>query len=204
MGLWDLFLTLDKYYPGDPGILCMFFLNIVKLEVGEAIYIEPNDIHAYISGDAIECMACSDNVIRAGLTTKLKDIDRLLDCLSYRTENRECKKLYPRHMNQHTLVFGPPVIDFSVLSIRLEDTKTTPYEILLPKFPGILLVVSGNRNLRLRNGSIMKLKRGSIIYLSAENMEEIDILKDPCMEEGEPFQAYLATTNILPEYHAKD
>lgn len=36
-----------------------------------------NEPHAYISGNCIECMANSDNVVRAGLTPKYKDVKTL-------------------------------------------------------------------------------------------------------------------------------
>ena len=38
----------------------------------QAIYLAANVPHAYISGELVECMATSDNVIRAGLTPKLR------------------------------------------------------------------------------------------------------------------------------------
>ena len=38
----------------------------------QAIYLGANVPHAYISGQIVECMATSDNVIRAGLTPKLR------------------------------------------------------------------------------------------------------------------------------------
>jgi Phosphomannose isomerase type I len=44
----------------------------VQLAPGEAIYLAANEPHAYISGELVECMATSDNVIRAGLTPKFR------------------------------------------------------------------------------------------------------------------------------------
>lgn len=38
----------------------------------QAIYLDANVPHAYVSGELVECMATSDNVIRAGLTPKLR------------------------------------------------------------------------------------------------------------------------------------
>lgn len=81
--LLALVADLDKLYPGDPGIFAPLMLNYITLKPGQAIYLKPNKLHAYLKGECIECMACSDNVVRAGLTTKHRDIDtllRLLDC----------------------------------------------------------------------------------------------------------------------------
>lgn len=45
--------------------------------------INPNEPHAYIQGDIVECMINSDNVVRGGLTPKLKDVDTLVSMLDY-------------------------------------------------------------------------------------------------------------------------
>ena len=37
-----------------------------------------------ISGECIECMAASDNVVRAGLTPKFRDTDTLCSMLTYK------------------------------------------------------------------------------------------------------------------------
>jgi mannose-6-phosphate isomerase len=72
-------------HPDDVGIFSVFFLNYIKLNPGSAVFIPANEPHTYIYGDCIECMACSDNVIRAGLTQKFKDVDTLINMLSYKT-----------------------------------------------------------------------------------------------------------------------
>ena len=47
-------------------------VNATAMFVAQAIYLGANVPHAYISGEIMECMAASDNVIRAGLTPKLR------------------------------------------------------------------------------------------------------------------------------------
>lgn len=78
-----LVLSLEKQYPGDVGVLAAFFFNYVKLNPGEALYVGANEPHAYLSGDCIECMATSDNVVRAGLTPKYRDVETLCSMLTY-------------------------------------------------------------------------------------------------------------------------
>ncbi|KAG6510767.1 hypothetical protein ZIOFF_028803 [Zingiber officinale] len=56
----QLALLMEKQYHADVGVLAAFFLNYVKLNPGEALYIGPNEPHAYISGECIKCMAASD------------------------------------------------------------------------------------------------------------------------------------------------
>jgi mannose-6-phosphate isomerase len=49
----------------------------LKLKIGESFVISPDEPHAYISGDLIESMVSSDNVVRGGLTPKFKDTKTL-------------------------------------------------------------------------------------------------------------------------------
>lgn len=73
---------LLEIYPRDPAALAPFFLEIIELEAGEAMFTPPGVLHAYLGGVAIELMANSDNVLRAGLTSKCVDLDALLAILS--------------------------------------------------------------------------------------------------------------------------
>lgn len=79
-----LVLSLERQYPEDVGVLSALFFNYVKLSPGEALYIGANEPHAYLSGECIECMATSDNVVRAGLTPKYRDVQTLCSMLTYK------------------------------------------------------------------------------------------------------------------------
>ena len=48
--LADLVIRLNSQFEGDIGLFVLFFLNYVKLEVGEAMFLKADDIHAYLSG----------------------------------------------------------------------------------------------------------------------------------------------------------
>lgn len=111
------FHTLNCDFPNDVGILCLFFLNIIDLEPGQAIYLPAQIPHAYLSGDCIECMACSDNVIRAGLTPKFKDVNTLLTMLNYNGTTAEKQIFHPIVINQYRQIFAPNVKDFAVVKI---------------------------------------------------------------------------------------
>lgn len=81
--LQRLLLRLGEQYPGDIGVLAPLLLNYLHLQDGESFFIGPNVPHAYISGDCVECMALSDNVVRAGLTPKLRDVETLTSMLDF-------------------------------------------------------------------------------------------------------------------------
>jgi mannose-6-phosphate isomerase len=48
--LADLVIRLNDQFEGDIGLFVLFFLNYVKLEAGEAMFLKADDIHAYLSG----------------------------------------------------------------------------------------------------------------------------------------------------------
>ena len=77
------FFKQHELYGPDVGLISFFFFNIIKLMPGQAIYTGAGIPHAYIEGNIIECMANSDNVVRAGLTNKFKDVNTLLEILDY-------------------------------------------------------------------------------------------------------------------------
>ena len=71
-------------YPDDPGVLVSLLLNDVVLQPGEALMVQPGVVHAHGSGLALEIMATSDNVLRAGLTPKHRDVAELLTATDFR------------------------------------------------------------------------------------------------------------------------
>ena len=66
---------LGALHPGDVGIVVTLLLQPLTVpEPGQAVYAPAGRLHAYLGGLGVEVMANSDNVVRAGLTTK--QIDR--------------------------------------------------------------------------------------------------------------------------------
>ena len=74
----DLLRSLTAAYPQDPGLLVALCMNLVELNPGEAMATPAGQLHAYVSGTAVEIMDASDNVLRAGLTSKHVDVVELL------------------------------------------------------------------------------------------------------------------------------
>lgn len=126
---------LNEQFPNDVGLFVFFFLNLVKLEPGEAMFLKADDVHAYISGDIVECMASSDNVVRAGFTPKFKDVDTLTQMLTYRYAPIEEQKLEPTDYpyailnataytsGSSALLYDPPIEEFSVVKTDLNRPR---------------------------------------------------------------------------------
>ena len=119
-GLAKLIGDLNKQFPNDIGLFCgCLLLNHVRLQSGEAMFLQAKDPHAYISGDIIECMAASDNVVRAGFTPKFKDVKNLVDMLTYLYDSVEKQKMpllpFPRsHGEGKSVLYDPPISEFAV------------------------------------------------------------------------------------------
>ncbi|CRL02230.1 CLUMA_CG015408, isoform A [Clunio marinus] len=165
-----VFRQIQKDFPYDVGSLSLFFLNLIELHPGESIFLAAKVPHAYLSGDCIECMSCSDNVVRAGLTPKFKDVENLLGMLIYDGSPAKEKLFQPEILDRNhkfTWIFKPPVKDFAVAKIHVPSIINS-YEIINSKFGSIILVVSGEAEMCGTEMESFMLKRGKIIFLPSK------------------------------------
>jgi mannose-6-phosphate isomerase len=182
--LCELVTRCHAQFPHDIGLFVLFFLNYVKLSPGQAMYLKADDIHAYLSGDIVECMASSDNVIRAGFTPKFQDVDTLTDILTYDHNPPEAQLLEPRdypYMTFNTSAYGsassallydPPIPEFSVVRTELKALSNAPAA-STPKAtfegiagPSIVICTAGSGSITV--GSKMEdLKEGCVFFVGA-------------------------------------
>lgn len=64
-------------------------------------------------------MACSDNVVRAGLTPKHIDVPTLVEMLDYNSYTKEQLLFSPQLEDPNSCVWRPPVPDFAVVKIMV-------------------------------------------------------------------------------------
>ncbi|MEZ9312013.1 mannose-6-phosphate isomerase, class I [Vibrio sp. 10N.286.49.F3] len=116
--------AFKKHYEGDIGLLAPFILNTVDLEPGEAMFLFAETPHAYVQGTALEIMASSDNVLRAGLTSKHIDIPELIDNVDFAPINPESLKMSPI-MKEGKQQYPIPVDDFGfdILQAKVVEQK---------------------------------------------------------------------------------
>lgn len=124
---------LHGQFGPDYGLFVLFLCNLVTMAPGEALFLRADDIHAYISGDIVECMAASDNVVRAGFTPKFKDVDTLVSMLTYNYAPIDEQKMSPIDYAYATLnrtayssgseakLYDPPIDEFSVVRTVLKE-----------------------------------------------------------------------------------
>jgi mannose-6-phosphate isomerase len=74
---------LADQYPRDPSVVVTLLLNRVMLSAGQAVFLGPGNMHAYLRGFGVEVMGNSDNVVRGGMTVKHIDVEELLRVLDF-------------------------------------------------------------------------------------------------------------------------
>jgi len=158
------FLRLSNMWPEDRGVFSVYFLNLIHLDPGQAVFLGPDEPHAYLNGVIIECMANSDNVVRAGLTPKFTDTDVLLDMLTY--TDRPPEVTAGRIVAPGIRLYAPPVPEFRV-EWRSGD-GLQEQELPADGLPAVLLVLRGSVTLvseRCPGG--VRAERGTCWFLPA-------------------------------------
>jgi len=150
-----LFLRLLQIYAGDRGTLSAYFLNELNLDPGQAVFLGPNQPHSYLHGTIIECMANSDNVVRAGLTDKFIDQDVLLQMLSYETGMPSI--ILPEPGAADEVLYPVPVADFMLRRWSGAADRQVNNDGMV----ALLLVLAGKMTLTDANGRKFDAERGS-------------------------------------------
>jgi mannose-6-phosphate isomerase len=109
---WQTIRLIARFYPDDSGLFSPLLLNVVKLNPGEAMFLFAETPHAYLQGVALEVMANSDNVLRAGLTPKYIDIPELVANVKFVPKPAD-KLLTQPVIHGAELDFPIPVDDFA-------------------------------------------------------------------------------------------
>lgn len=138
-------LRLAQQFPGDPGAMAPLFLNYLLMAPGESFFMAANEPHAYVAGEIIECMACSDNVVRAGLTPKFKDVSNLVDMLSYTMGGPSIDAGAPCNGDSRMIRYTPPVSEFEVMMLTCNPGEDMTFE--NPGVPAVLIILEGSGKL---------------------------------------------------------
>jgi mannose-6-phosphate isomerase len=204
--LADLVIRLNSQFPGDIGLFVQFFLNYVKLDIGEGMFLKADDIHAYLSGDVIECMASSDNVVRAGFTPKFKDVDTLTTMLTYSYAPISEQKMNPTDYPYVTLnstayssnstatLYDPPIPEFAVVRTALNKSgaKATFEGI---EGPSIVLCTKGKGTISV-GPKKEKIEEGYVFFVGATATLVIESESDAEGSEGEGMVTFKAFCEI--------
>ncbi|MDU5454582.1 mannose-6-phosphate isomerase [Pseudescherichia vulneris] len=159
---WETIRFISEFYPDDSGLFSPLLLNVVKLNPGEAMFLFAETPHAYLKGVALEVMANSDNVLRAGLTPKYIDIPELVANVKF-VPKPAAELLTAPEQRGAELDFPIPVADFA---FSLHDLSTTA-STLAQSSAAILFCVEGEAVLSKGEQQLV-LKPGESAFISAE------------------------------------
>lgn len=182
--IYVLVRKLEKHFPEDIGLFAAFFLKHVRLAPGEAIFLKSDTIHAHLSGDIIECMAASDNVLRAGLTPNYKDIDTFVQVLDSAVV--EDLAVVPndysgallndaaKRSGSYVKLYNPEATEFNVVqSVLVGQAARAMFEAV--PGPSLVLCTAGRGGIsvgpyeeEMRAGSVYFLHGGNVMSLSLQ------------------------------------
>ncbi len=189
-----LFLRLVRRFgERDPGLFCVYFLNYIELAPGEALFLGPNEPHAYLSGAILECMAASDNVVRAGLTTKFVDVETLVEMLHYGSGRP--RSLHPEPIAQGVSRYRTPAREFEVRRLDLSQ----PLRLAGVSRPAILIGLDDGFRLEAADADAVldgaDVPRGAPVLLPGDLASRGLEVR---LSARQPHTLYLAT--ISPEF----
>jgi len=159
-------LEIAEFFPSDVGVIISLLLNRLTLQPGEAAFLGAGIIHAHLSGMCLEVMASSDNVLRAGLTTKPVDPVGLIRCLD--TGMSRLARVTPEPFGLSTVVFRPDVREFALAVSQCSQGYRAGTK--LPLADRRLVVCTGGEvTLVNAEGERLELARGDSVYAGPED-----------------------------------
>lgn len=117
----DWMTCISDAYPTDRALRVVPLLHHVVLQPGQAISLPAGNLHAYLHGAGIEVMASSDNVVRAGFTSKHMDVAELLRVVDTTPLSHPVSSATE---NGNWMQYASPTSRFSVASTSFENLHT--------------------------------------------------------------------------------
>ncbi|KDN45609.1 mannose-6-phosphate isomerase [Tilletiaria anomala UBC 951] len=191
-----LVLSLHAQFPNDIGLFCAFLLNEIHLTPGQALFLGANTLHAYLHGEIIECMAASDNVVRAGLTPKARDVNTLVDMLTFENGPGD-RQLMQSHIWDGgkfglSTLYQPPIDEFNVLRTVLGGCHGKEESHRSIRGPSITIVTQGKVkttwDIEGANSGSMDLVEGNVIFIAASTTVNFLVYGE---QEAILFRAYV-------------
>uniref|UniRef100_A0AC35UAG5 Mannose-6-phosphate isomerase n=1 Tax=Rhabditophanes sp. KR3021 TaxID=114890 RepID=A0AC35UAG5_9BILA len=173
----QVILKMEVDFPGDVGVFGSLYLNHMILQPGECCYYAPQELHAYLSGECVECVGCSNNTIRASLTPKFKDIEALCEVVNYRMTDPSYylvdANVLPKY--EHVTEYAPDCKDFTLHQIKISKASTGNVSTLHP-LP------------TLSRGSIVVIVEGSgVVFDHKPTLAEFNTINSRPYSRGDIF-----------------
>ena len=150
---------VDQYGAADNGsLVALILMNFLTFQPGEAIWIPADGIHAYLSGDIVECMARSNNVLNTGFCPKAErnSVDMFVQALTFQQHDPE-KPLLEKSSTSYshtgkTMEFKPPLSEFNMLVTELKTGETDTIKAV--QGPSIAFATNGTGAMKAEGRSV--------------------------------------------------
>ncbi|MBI9099551.1 MAG: mannose-6-phosphate isomerase, class I [Spirochaetaceae bacterium] len=159
--IFNCVLKLYDKYPQDVAIAAPLYLNLVKLEPGQALYLSAGVLHAYLDGMGIELMASSDNVLRGGLTSKYIDRNELIRVLDFSGSDPQI--IEAETVNQNISTYRTPFKEFELTRVGLDENSI--YKISEKNTVQILFVTQGVVSFINEMGETLSVVKGESVFV---------------------------------------
>ncbi|GAA5834039.1 hypothetical protein JCM9279_004199 [Rhodotorula babjevae] len=165
-------ISVKTYGEDDVGsLVALVLMNILRLDKGEGAWILADDLHAYVEGDIIECMANSDNMVAHGLgEADMGGRSTFVEMLSYRHLPAEDLLLeyddkWSKGQNGLTRLYKVPIAEFDLLATTL--TSVSPTETLSPLDGPLTFIVTNGTVKATAGGDSVELSKGQAGFVRA-------------------------------------
>lgn len=133
-------------------------------------------------------MAASDNVVRAGLTPKFKDVEVLTEMLTYQSKAGSDQLLSGVLCTPtgHSLMYDPPIDEFSIILTTLDHAKEKE-RLRGAEGPSVVIVTKGQGVIRTENRATGEgedevveviAKEGNVFFVGANTPFSIEASSD--------------------------
>lgn len=143
----------------DSGMLIIYLLSIFKLNRGDAVFIDACIPHAYISGDYFECMKCSDNVVRGGLTPKEIDTEEFIKLVKLEPYSPIIKA---SKLSKDVSTYHPENCSFKVY--HLHSDKKCSFDLEMEALTCMIICISGSGEILFSDNKI-EIRKGRVPFI---------------------------------------
>ncbi len=152
-----------ELYANTGGVYVALLMNHITLKSGEAMFLEPGNVHSYLSGLAVEVMSSSDNVMRAAFTSKHVDLQEFF--ATAKIDSHLPTQVTQRDSSDNTVDYEIRNAPFGVQKINVANVMTiqADHEVEL------YLCVQGHSG-ALQQGQACVLRQHEVLQLEKESV----------------------------------
>ena len=143
-------------------------MNFLSLPALSAIYVPADAPHAYLSGNIVECMARSNNVLNTGFCPRADrdNIEIFSASLTFSPHNVDevilPSKKSKKGREGKTIEYNPPLSEFNMLRTELRSGEREVVEKV--EGPSILFVTAGKGSMNATS-EVFDVKEGYVFFV---------------------------------------